>query len=100
MQTRQRAVAVTRPKAKPKLELTWIGKEDRSRLESRVFEDRERSYHAAERVSENDQLGNQNILLRTGENRPIAAARITFWGELAKRRYLSRPLGITWIGAR
>jgi adenine-specific DNA-methyltransferase len=35
-----------------KLELTWIGKEHRPRLEPRVLvEEAERSYHAARRVS-------------------------------------------------
>ena len=35
-----------------KLELTWIGKENRPKLEPRILiEDPERSYHAAHRVS-------------------------------------------------
>jgi adenine-specific DNA-methyltransferase len=35
-----------------KLELTWIGKENRPRLELRILlEDPERSYHAARRVA-------------------------------------------------
>lgn len=37
---------------KTKLELTWIGKENRPRLEPRtLLEDSERSYHAKHRVS-------------------------------------------------
>jgi len=37
----------------PKLELTWIGKENRPRLEPRILlEDPEKSYHAAHRVKE------------------------------------------------
>ena len=45
-----------------KLELTWIGKEDRPRLEPRILlEDREKSYHAARRVSENDLFDNRLI---------------------------------------
>ena len=37
---------------KQKLELTWIGKENRPRLEPRVLlEDAEKSYHAAHRVN-------------------------------------------------
>ena len=35
---------------KPKLELTWIGKENRPRLEPRILlEDSTRSYHATHR---------------------------------------------------
>ena len=38
---------------KPKLELTWIGKENRPRLEPRILlEDPEKSYHAAHRVKD------------------------------------------------
>lgn len=45
-----------------KLELTWIGKENRPRLEPRILlEDREKSYHAALRVSENDIFDNRLI---------------------------------------
>jgi adenine-specific DNA-methyltransferase len=47
---------------KTKLELTWIGKEDRPRLEPRVLvEDPSKSYHATERVSENDLFDNRLI---------------------------------------
>lgn len=47
---------------KQKLELTWIGKENRPRLEPRILlEDPERSYHAARRVSENDIFDNRLI---------------------------------------
>ena len=45
-----------------KLELTWIGKENRPKLEPRVLiEDAEKSYHAAHRVSENDIFDNRLI---------------------------------------
>jgi adenine-specific DNA-methyltransferase len=38
-----------------KLELTWIGKENRPKLEPRILlEDPEKSYHAKQRVSEDD----------------------------------------------
>jgi adenine-specific DNA-methyltransferase len=44
---------------KQKLELTWIGKENRPRLEPRVLlEDPEKSYHAAQRVTDNDLFDN------------------------------------------
>jgi adenine-specific DNA-methyltransferase len=47
---------------KTKLELTWIGKENRPRLEPRILlEDPELSYHAAHRISENDIFDNRLI---------------------------------------
>ena len=47
---------------KQKLELTWIGKENRPRLEPRILlEDAEKSYHAAERVTEQDIFDNRLI---------------------------------------
>ncbi len=47
---------------KQKLELTWIGKENRPKLEPRILiEDPERSYHAKHRVSEKDQFDNRLI---------------------------------------
>jgi len=47
---------------KPRLELTWIGKENRPRLEPRILlEDPERSYHAPHRVSAADQFDNRLI---------------------------------------
>lgn len=40
---------------KQKLELTWVGKDNRPRLEPRILlEDPEKSYHAAHRIGEND----------------------------------------------
>lgn len=48
--------------ARQKLELTWIGKENRPRLEPRILlEDPEKSYHAALRVSESDFFDNRLI---------------------------------------
>ncbi len=47
---------------KQKLELTWIGKEDRPRLEPRILlEDPEKSYHAAARVTDDDIFDNRLI---------------------------------------
>ena len=47
---------------KQKLELTWIGKDKRPRLEPRILmEDPEKSYHAKERVTENDIFDNKLI---------------------------------------
>ena len=47
---------------KQRLELTWIGKENRPRLEPRILlEDPEKSYHAKRRVTENDIFDNRLI---------------------------------------
>jgi len=47
---------------KQKLELTWIGKENRPRLEPRILlEDPEKSYHAKHRVTDNDRFDNRLI---------------------------------------
>ena len=49
-------------KKKTKLELTWIGKENRPKLEPRILiEDPEKSYHAAQRHSEDDIFDNRLI---------------------------------------
>ena len=51
---------------KQKLELTWIGKENRAKLEPRILlEEPERSYHAAQRVTDTDIYDN---LLIHGDN--------------------------------
>lgn len=45
-----------------KLELTWIGKENRRKLEPRILlEDREKSYHAPHRVTDHDLFDNRLI---------------------------------------
>jgi adenine-specific DNA-methyltransferase len=47
---------------KQKLELTWIGKENRPKLEPRILlEDTAKSYHAKHRVTDNDFFDNQLI---------------------------------------
>lgn len=47
---------------KQKLELMWIGKENRPKLEPRILvEDPEKSYHAPHRVGENDLFDNKLI---------------------------------------
>jgi len=49
-------------KHRTKLELTWIGKENRPKLEPRILiEDPTRSFHAAQRHSENDIFDNRLI---------------------------------------
>jgi adenine-specific DNA-methyltransferase len=48
--------------SKTKLELTWIGKDKRPKLEPRILlEDPEKSYHAKHRVTENDLFDNKLI---------------------------------------
>jgi adenine-specific DNA-methyltransferase len=47
---------------KQKLELTWLGKDERPKLEPRILiEDSEKSYHAKKRVGENDIFDNRLI---------------------------------------
>ncbi len=47
---------------KTKLELTWIGKDERPRLEPRILlEDAALSYHAAARVSDDDLFDNRLV---------------------------------------
>jgi adenine-specific DNA-methyltransferase len=48
--------------SKTKLELTWIGKDKRPKLEPRILlEDPSLSYHAKQRISDNDQFDNKLI---------------------------------------
>ncbi len=50
------------PRSKQKLELTWIGKENRPRLEPRILlEDPVKSYHAKHRVTDRDIFDNRLI---------------------------------------
>jgi adenine-specific DNA-methyltransferase len=50
-------------KQKQKLELTWIGKENRPKLEPRILlEDPEKSYHAKQRMTKTDIFDNRLIL--------------------------------------
>ena len=47
---------------KPKLELTWIGKDQRPKLEPRILlEDPSKSYHAKQRVTDHDLFDNRLI---------------------------------------
>ncbi len=76
-------------KQKTKLELTWIGKENRSKLEPRILiEDPEKSYHAAHRVSENDIFDNMLIF---GDNLlALKALEQEFTGKI-KCIYIDPP---------
>ena len=74
---------------KQKLELTWIGKENRPKLEPRVLiEDPAKSYHAAHRVSENDLFDNHLIF---GDNLlALKALEQEFTGKI-KCIYIDPP---------
>ena len=74
---------------KPKLELTWIGKENRPKLEPRILiEDAARSYHAAHRVGENDIFDNRLIF---GDNLlALKALEQEFTGKI-KCIYIDPP---------
>ena len=61
--------------AKTKLELTWIGKDTRPKLEPRILlEDTSKSHHASQRVTENDFFDNRLIF---GDNSSATAAYVT-----------------------
>jgi len=67
----------------PKLELTWIGKENRPHLEPRILlEDPERSYHASHRVTDKDIFDNRLALK--------APADVTLAGESYRFRQRAR----------
>jgi len=74
---------------KQKLELTWIGKENRSKLEPRILlEDAEKSYHAKHRVTENDIFDNRLIF---GDNLlALKALEAKFAGKV-KCVYIDPP---------
>lgn len=72
-----------------KLELTWIGKEDRPRLEPRILlEDVTKSYHAASRFSDNDEFDNRLVF---GDNLlALKALEREFTGQV-KCVYIDPP---------
>src|ERR1035437_8001907 len=74
---------------KQKLELTWIGKENRPKLEPRILlEEPEKSYHAAHRVSKNDIFDNRLIF---GDNLlALKALEQEFTGKI-KCVYIDPP---------
>lgn len=74
---------------KQKLELTWIGKEKRPRLEPRILlEDPEKSYHAKERVTENDIFDNKLIF---GDNLLALKALEAEYAGQVKCIYIDPP---------
>jgi len=74
---------------KQKLELTWIGKENRPKLEPRILlEDTEKSYHAPHRVTDNDIFDNRLIF---GDNLlALKALEQEFTGKI-KCIYIDPP---------
>lgn len=76
-------------KTKQKLELTWIGKENRPKLEPRILlEDPAMSYHAKHRVTENDIFDNRLIF---GDNLlALKALEAEFAGKV-KCVYIDPP---------
>lgn len=76
-------------KSKQKLELTWVGKDNRPRLEPRILiEDAEKSYHAAARVSENDIF--DNVLIHGDNLLALKALEADYAGEV-KCIYIDPP---------
>ena len=74
---------------KPKLELTWIGKETRPRLEPRILiEDPARSHHAARRVSDADSFDNKLIF---GDNLLALKALEAEYTSMVKCIYIDPP---------
>lgn len=75
--------------SKQKLELTWIGKDKRPRLEARILlEDAQRSYHASHRVSDGDIFDNRLIF---GDNLlALKALEAEFTGRV-KCVYIDPP---------
>lgn len=66
---------------KQRLELTWIGKDERPRLEPRILlEDEEKSYHAKGRVTENDIF--DNILIHGDNLLALKALEQRFSGKV------------------
>lgn len=66
---------------KQKLELTWVGKENRPRLEPRILiEDADKSYHAAARVSENDIF--DNVLIHGDNLLALKALEADYAGQV------------------
>jgi len=76
-------------KSKQKLELTWIGKENRPKLEPRILlEDPDKSYHAKHRVAGKDIFDNRLVF---GDNLlALKALEAEFAGKV-KCIYIDPP---------
>lgn len=74
---------------KQKLELTWIGKDERPRLEPRILlEDKAKSYHAAQRISDKDIF--DNVLIKGDNLLALKALETEFAGKV-KCVYIDPP---------
>lgn len=74
---------------KQRLELTWIGKDERPRLEPRILlEDADKSYHAKARVTDNDIF--DNILIQGDNLLALKALEQDFTGKV-KCIYIDPP---------
>ena len=74
---------------KQKLELTWIGKDKRPRLEPRILlEDPEKSYHVNERITEKDIFDNKLIF---GDNLLALKALEAEYAGQVKSVYIDPP---------
>jgi adenine-specific DNA-methyltransferase len=74
---------------KQRLELTWIGKDERPRLEPRILiEDSERSFHAPHRVTDHDSFDNQLIF---GDNLLALRALEQDFADTIKCIYIDPP---------
>ncbi len=86
-----------------KLELTWIGKENRPRLEPRILlEDPEKTYHAKQRITDNDGFDNRLIF---GDNLlALKAVEQEFAGKIKcifidpPYNMASAPASTLWTG--
>ncbi len=77
------------PRNKQKLELTWIGKENRPKLEPRILlEDPEKSHHAPRRVTESDVFDNRLIF---GDNLLALKALETEFAGKVKCVFIDPP---------
>jgi adenine-specific DNA-methyltransferase len=87
---------MSQTRTKQKLELTWIGKEIRPRLEPRILlEDSSVSYHAPHRVTENDIFDNRLIF---GDNLLALKALEQEFASKIKCIYIDPPYntGSAW----
>lgn len=74
---------------KQKLELTWVGKENRPRLEPRILiEDPTKSYHAPKRVTDNDIF--DNVLIHGDNLLALKALEAEYAGKV-KCVYIDPP---------
>ena len=74
---------------KQRLELTWIGKDERARLEPRILlEESARSYHAPHRVTDEDNFDNRLIF---GDNLLALKTLATDFAGQIKCIYVDPP---------